>query len=354
MRTATALLVLSFCAASACAQAPANFLAKWSDAKKAAAKEKKPIFIHFTTSTCEACRKIESETYADAAVKKALADYVCVSLDCTTTEGKPTAPEVQVNLSVMDRMGGSTCHYLVMVTADGVKLNAVEANLPPKELVKEFAIAKVVYKEYLAFTSFANDPKTNKKGYEFALKSLIFYWEVQNEEHALAAAALVLERDPENAKGDHVLAKTAQLDFSHDPPDKTLGLMEEVCKLDPQNEKGAFEKAMLMQIRIEYREYAANKSVPSDAKPHMAAAIKLIEKAQANEAKLKEPGKFYKLGMQACVFLGQYDKSVEWAQRALSVSKSAQESKSLKDIIDQIKAAKEKIASESTSQPAKE
>jgi thioredoxin-related protein len=352
MRIATALLILSFCAASACAQAPANFLSQWSQAKKAALKEKKPIYIHFTTDKCEACRKIEKETYADPAVAKALADYVCVSLDCTTAEGQTTPPDVQVNLALMDRLGGSTCHYLVMVTADGIKLNAVEKNLPPKELLKEFAIAKVVYKEYLAFTAYAGNPKIDKKSYEFALKSLIFYWEVQNEEHALAAAEMVLQRDPDNAKGDHVLAKTAQLEFSHDTPDKTLGLMDEVCKLDPQNEKGAFEKAILMQIRFEYREYLVNKAAPSDAKPHLAAALKLIEKAQANEAKLKEPGKFYKLGAQACVFLEQYDKSIEWAQRALAVSKNAGESKSLKAIIEQIKAAK--VASESTSQPAKE
>jgi thioredoxin-related protein len=352
MRIGTALLVLSFFAASACAQAPENFLTKWSDAKKTAAKEKKPLYIHFTTSTCETCRKIEKETYADPAVKKALADYVCASLDCTTPAGAAVPADVQVNLSLMDRLGGSTCHYLVMVTADGIKLNAVERNLPPKELLKEFAIAKAVYKEYLAYMAFAGNPKTDKKSYEFALKSLIFYWEVQNEEHSLAAAALVLQRDPDNAKGDHVLAKMVQLEFSHDTPDKTLGLMDEVCKLDPQNEKGAFEKAILMQIRFEYREYLVNKAVPSDAKPHLAAAVKLVEKAQANEAKLKEPGKFYKLGTQACIFLEQYDKSVEWAQRALAVSKSAEESKSLKAIIEQIKAAK--AASESTSQPAKD
>jgi tetratricopeptide (TPR) repeat protein len=352
MRIATALLVLSFCAATACAQAPANFLTQWAEAKKAAAKEKKPIYIHFASSTCAECKKIERETYADEGVKKALADYVCVSLDCTTLPGAPMPPNVQVNLSLMDRLGGSACHYLVMVTADGIKLNAVEKNLPPKELVKEFALAKVVYKEYLAFRAYAGDPKTDKKSYEFALKSLIFYWEVQNEEHALAAAEMVLQRDPDNDKGDHVLAKTAQLEFSHDTPDKTLGLMDEVCKLDPQNAKGAFEKAILMQIRFEYREYLINKAAPSDAKPHLAAAIKLVEKAQVNEAKLKEPGKFYKLGAQACVFLEQYDKSIEWAQRALAVSKSAGESKSLKAIIEQIKAAK--AASESTSQPAKE
>ncbi len=354
MRIATALLVLSFCAAAACAQAPANFLTKWSDAKKAAAKEKKPIFIHFTTRTCETCRKIEKETYTDEAVKKALADYVCVSLDCTTTEGKPTPPEVQVNLSLMERLGGSNCHYLVMVTADGVRLNAVEKYLPPDAMLKEFATARAFYRLYQEYMAYANDPKTDKNGYEFQLKTLAFYWKVQHEEHALAAAAQVLKLDPDNNKGDHVLAKLVQLEFSHDTPDKTVDLMEEVCKLDPQNEKSAYEKAMLLQILGEFREYRSLRSSDLDeAKSHLKSLLKLVKRAQDNEAKLKEPAQFYKMAVNACLCLPEYDKSIEWAQRALAVSKNPDDPKVLKDLIDQIKTAKAKLAAEPASEPAR-
>ena len=79
-----------------------------------------------------------------------------------------------------------------------------------------------------------------------------------------------------------------------------------------------------------------------------------MDKARANEAKLKEPVQFYKMAMNACVFLREYDKSVEWAQRALAASKNPEESRELKKIIDQIKAAKAKSASEPASEPAKE
>jgi thioredoxin-related protein len=355
MRIGTVLLVLFFCAASVSAQiaAPQTFLKQWADAKKAAAKDKKPIYIHFTTRSCKWCRKIEKETYPDAAVKKALGDYVCVTLDCTEAVGGWPAPDsLAVNLSLMDRLGGGGYPFLAMVTADGLRLNSLMGFASAKTLIKELAAAKAVYKEYQAFMAYANDLKTDKKSYDFARKSLAFYSKVHDEEHAMTAAQTVLEQDPENAKGDQAPAKLAMLEFSHDAPDKTVTLMEDVCKLDPQNEKNAFEQAMSLQIFREFREVRTMREDPADATPHMEALLKLVEKARANESKLKEIGKIYRVAAQACFMLEQFDKSLEWAQRALAASKNPQESNSLKSFIDQIKAAKQKSAS-AASKPAR-
>ena len=364
MRIGMVLLVLSFCAASVCAQKPQTpqktvkkvtwkFLTHWADAKRAAAKEKKPIYIHFTTNSSKWCRKIETETYPDVAVGNALTDYVCVTLDCTPTLGELVPPELTVNLALMDRLGGGGYPFLAMVTADGLKLNTVTGFVSPGALLKELDAANAVYKEYKAFMAYAGNPKTDKKGYDFAQRSMKFYAKALDEEHAVSAARTVIELDPENAKGDHMLAKLTLLQFSTDTPDKTAGMMDEVCKLDPQNEKNAFEQAIFLQVLKELAEVQSAKGVLAVAVPHLESLLKLADRARGIEAKLKQPSRIYRIASRAWCLLNQFENSMEWAQRALSVSKSPQESQSIKSFIEEIKAAKDKFAA-ATSQPAQQ
>jgi thioredoxin-related protein len=353
MRIATALTVLFCLTASALAEPPETFLTKWTEARKAAAKQKKPLYIHFTEQSCTWCRKIEKETYPNEAVKKALGEFICVTLDCTEPENGPTPDDVKVNMALFEKLGGKGYPFLVMVSSDGVVLNSIEGFVPAETLVKDFAAAKAAYKEYQTFTAYAGNPKTDKDGYDFNLKAMVFYQKYRHSEHVLSAAEKILELDPENKKGDHVLAKLVQLQFSLAGPDKTEPLMEDVCKLDPLNEKSAYEKAILLQIYNEYSAFRQNRrDAPDEAKAYLEQIVKRAEKARGIEHRLKDPAKLYYMASQACLQMLQFDKAVDWTQRALAASKDKEESKMLKERIEDIRALKKKL--DSTSEPAKD
>ena len=131
------------------------------------------------------------------------------------------------------------------------------------------------------------------------------------------------------------------------------GMMDEVCKLDPQNEKNAFEQAIFLQVLKELAEVQSAKGVLAVAVPHLESLLKLADRARGIEAKLKQPSRIYRIASRAWCLLNQFENSMEWAQRALSVSKSPQESQSIKSFIEEIKAAKDKFAA-ATSQQAQQ
>ncbi|RPI59478.1 MAG: DUF255 domain-containing protein, partial [Planctomycetaceae bacterium] len=68
-----------------------GFKTTYADAMAAAKSADKPMYLHFTTTWCGWCRKIEKDVYATEAGKKALADFVPATLDCTLDKaGKPS------------------------------------------------------------------------------------------------------------------------------------------------------------------------------------------------------------------------------------------------------------------------
>ena len=53
-----------------------GFHTSWDAARKAARKEGKPLYVHFTTTWCGWCRKIEDEVYAHKEGREALKAFI--------------------------------------------------------------------------------------------------------------------------------------------------------------------------------------------------------------------------------------------------------------------------------------
>lgn len=74
------LLVVLFCFMSIDAFA-INWRYNLSEALKTAKSQQKPIMVDFYTEWCGWCKKLDSDTYTDSAVKKLAEDFICVKLD---------------------------------------------------------------------------------------------------------------------------------------------------------------------------------------------------------------------------------------------------------------------------------
>lgn len=337
MRTLlTTLLVLTISASCLVAEVPDGFLQKWSDAQKAAQAGGKPIFVHFTTTWCSWCRKIETDTYTDAAAKKALADFVTVSLDCTVPQGEQPKGETSVNVTLLGRLEGEGFPYLVMVTHDGLVLETISGFVPPEELVKKLAGAMETFAEVKKFQEYS--ASADVKSLDYQVKAMAFYGKVRSREKALAAAEEVLKLDPKNEKGLAVEAKLLMLQAMPVSADnaKTLALAKVIRELDPQNEKGAFEKAYAVQVQRELQAARAGEG----GKANFEKAIALCEEINASNAKLSEPVMFHYFSAIANIGLGDLDKAIASAEQALKVTRSKEQAEAIQQFISKIKAAK--------------
>ena len=62
---------------------------------KAAKKEKKPVYIHFTADWCKWCRVMEKETYAATEIDESLkTDWICIKID---TEARNKSGTIYTN-----------------------------------------------------------------------------------------------------------------------------------------------------------------------------------------------------------------------------------------------------------------
>ena len=75
-----------------------DFHTTYAGAVQAAKAQGKPLYLHFTTTWCGWCRKIEKDIYASPEGKKMLKNFVAASLDCTVPRGQKPTAEVQRNL----------------------------------------------------------------------------------------------------------------------------------------------------------------------------------------------------------------------------------------------------------------
>src|ERR1035437_5523443 len=123
-----------------------DFAKNSPQAQKAAQAQNKPMYLHFTTTWCGWCRKIESEVYASDEGRKTLAGYVCASLDWT--EG---GAQTKFNSDLLKRGGVSGCPSLVVVSADGAVLHSWVGYCPMADFAKKIEEGNKAWEEYKAF-----------------------------------------------------------------------------------------------------------------------------------------------------------------------------------------------------------
>jgi tetratricopeptide (TPR) repeat protein len=228
------------------AAVPHGFHTTWPAVQKAAKAANKPIYLHFTTTWCGWCRKIENETYTDAKAKAALAMYACATLDCTVPRDGAPSEAVKTNLSLYRKYGGDGYPFLVMVTPEGDLLHTIDGYVPPDALVKELATGTALLKEYRAFQAYA--ATADKTTLDYHIRAMQLYSKLGQLDNAAKSAVRVIEWDPENAKGQALPANLLLLE-SVPPtgwPDKAQPYLTRIIQLDPDNAQGKMQEAMML------------------------------------------------------------------------------------------------------------
>jgi thioredoxin-related protein len=217
-----------------------DFAKTFPEAQKAAQAQSKPMYLHFTTTWCGWCRKIESEVYASEEGHKTLAGFVCATLDCT--EG---GAQTKFNSDLMKRWGMSGYPSLVLVTADGAVLYSWAGYCPMPAFTKKIETGNKAWEEYKAFLKEA--AAADAKSYDWQIKAMDTYGKYQKWDSAAAAGKEVRKLDPSNAKGDAVRAAFASYKnsvTSGGNEQQVAPFLDDIRKLDPKSEKGILEKAL--------------------------------------------------------------------------------------------------------------
>jgi len=229
-----------------CAATPKGFYTSLSEVKTAARQQHKLIYLHFTTTWCGWCRKIESDTYPAPAAQEALKDFVAASLDCTVERGKQPTGETKINADLFAKCGGTGYPYLVMLSEDGqVVLHTVGGYVPVDQFVQELKAAKAANKEYQDFLAYAAN--ADQQSLDFATRAMHIYVKFKQFDKATEMARLVLKLDPKDEKGKGAEANWILLQSL--PMNDQIGvkgaeLLLEIVRLDPENAKGIMEQAM--------------------------------------------------------------------------------------------------------------
>ncbi|MFB3892413.1 MAG: thioredoxin fold domain-containing protein [Phycisphaerae bacterium] len=289
-----------------------TFVKTFAEAQKAAKAGDKLMYLHFTTTWCGWCRKIEKDVYASDEGAKLLEPFACATLDCTVQGGKP-AGEAKINIDLMKKYHVSGYPSLVIVDADGVVMHSWSGYVPLDAFGKELDKATATRKDYKEFVAYAE--KADKKGYEYNAKAMDVYSRVQMWDKAGDAAAQVRKLDEKNAKGDaaraaYVVYQAATATDAGD--DKVKAAVDDIRKFDPANEKGYLQEALWAQAM----------ALAQDNKLKEASAV--LADLTSKAAKLENPERVWVVAGQLQVANGDNKAALESAKKALDADSRTQ------------------------------
>jgi len=325
------------------AVAPKGFATTWSAAQATATREHKPLYLHFTTTWCGWCRRIEQDTYTNADVKKALTNYVAASLDCTVPKGTQPTGVTKINLGLMARYGGQGFPFLVILDEDGTAMVTIDGYLPPREFLAEVGKAQALLEEYKTIAKEAVDAGTH---YDLALRALRFYRKLpRSGEQASTVARNLLVLDPENARGDGAEARCVIMQFL--PRAKwekeTPVLADEIRKLDPENSKGWLE--ISAQLHASQELTTADQSEQNDARvAHAKAAVVLLQALVIQPNRLKKAPEDYMLLAQAYYMIDDLDQVIATLEKGLAADPKGPRADDFTNLIKRFKGEKTKGA----------
>jgi thioredoxin-related protein len=339
-KLAMMVAAIGLAAASAAAADVSYFHKTYAAAVKQARKENKPLYLHFTTTWCGWCRRIEDDIYRKEDGKKALSAFVCASLDCTVPRGQQPTGTAKFNIDMMRKYGGGGYPFLLMVTPEGNLLHTMTGYRPIPAFVKELDKARQNLKKLRAFQAYA--AKADKTGYEYNARALEFYSATGMWAKAAEAAAVLKKLDPQFKKGRAAPASyalvqgaiTAKADEA-----KIRALEDDVAKHDPKNAEGFLEKVLWGRAARNLRR--ARTQNEAARKQAFADAAQALETLLKQAAKLSDKPNIYGylgfIRMQA----GQLDQAQASMEKALSLEpKTSRRAAMFQRYVDMIKKLK--------------
>ncbi len=323
-------MVLAMFASVSLADDLEGFVKTYAEAQKAAKASGKPMYLHFTTTWCGWCRKIEKDCYGVPEGKKALADFIPATLDCTVAQGKTAEGETKINLDMMAKYGGGGYPFLVILTPEGDLLNSWAGYKPLKDFTDELASTLETYKKYKDFLEYS--AKADRKSYEYNAKALDLYSKMMKWDAAAEAAAAIRKLDPKNEKGDGAQASYVLFRAASDAKkaDEAKAALDELKKLDPANEKGCLEKALwdaaVVQLKAKKREEG----------------LAILEELLASAKKLNEPQRVFGTLVMSYRKMGKLDEAIRVMEKAIVADPKSPDAEAMKDFLANLKKEKEK------------
>lgn len=105
------------------------FQGTFDEALARAASEKKLVFVDFWTTWCGWCKKLDQDTYSDAAVVEAMGDVICLNIDAESAVGLPIAKRFPIS-------GFPT---MIVLEPDGALRDVLSGYFPPAGFRREMA-----------------------------------------------------------------------------------------------------------------------------------------------------------------------------------------------------------------------
>ena len=334
---------LCLLAAGAAGQDFDYFHKTYADAEKAAKKDGKPLYLHFTTTWCGWCRRIENDVYKKPEGKQALSGFACATLDCTVAKGKEPSKEAAFNLELMKKYGGSGYPFLVMLTADGVLLHKIGGYKPLDAFKQEIVTAEANLKKLKDFEAYT--ATADKSTYEYNAKALEFYSSTSAWAKAAEAAEGLQKLDPKFARGHGALASYALLNAAQGTKAdaaKLAALEDQVIQHDPKNADGYMEKALWGRAT---RLVRAGRTDDAEAKAKalqqaIDAITTLLAKAEKLSDKANVSGYLGFLNFQA----ERFDEAIAQMKKALELEGEGRRAATYKRYIDTFQKAKDQKA----------
>lgn len=336
MRCLTITAVMLVICSCVWAAVPAGFTQGWDEVRAAARAEQKPIYLHFTTTWCGWCRKIESETYQDPVVNQILQnDFVAASLDCTVPRGELPEGNTKVNLDMLDRFGGSGYPYLVMLSSDGeAVLNVVGGYVTPPELLTALRKAVTLSKAYQGYQAFAS--AADKESYEYAARTMRMQAEFQVGDLGVAMAQRVRALDLQNEFGDAAEAIWVQLTALSDEAWESEGssLYVDLTKYDPVNDRNMLEPATLHYAMQQMKRAQAH---PETAQQSRQRAAELLATLTRTASALHNEQQVY--GMLGLVQreLGRKTDAMASLEHAIAVNPKSAQAQQLASALEELR-----------------
>jgi protein disulfide-isomerase len=320
---------------------PEGFYTDYDEAVKAAREQNKPLYLHFTTTWCSWCRKIENDIYANPEGRKLLENFVPASLDCTVPKGEQPTGKTRQNIELMQEYGGNGFPYLVMTTADGVVLNHFSGYKPMPAFQQELQDALSRFEEFQKFREF--EKTADRDSLEYNRRALDFYSTIGRWDQAAKAAENLRRMDPEGNKTDpaqidFALYMKALIDDTADPNEQER-LAQRIRQADPKNKKGYLEKMVWMKAMHHYHQAAraARQRNRDRFNEQMETIVSLLGGLTDEAATLQKGQDIYALLGVAHAQLDHPEQAVEALEKAIQADPESPAVKQFRQMIDKIR-----------------